>query len=229
MEALADRECWKIDTDRSSLTFKLRHALRGQIRGRFRCWGGHIWLAPDDAARAEVHVWAELSSLDTGSRARDDAILSTELFDIQWEPAIVFDSERVEPAEGGAAVVLGWLSLHSIRKPIAVTIEATPLASGGSDGPRFSGNARATLDRHAFGLRRERRPRDWLSERLVDETIEVTAHIEAVRARPNPRPGAQEASARPLARVPVPARSRRPSMPWETRPPGPGPGASTSA
>jgi polyisoprenoid-binding protein YceI len=204
MQAQSVGVCWKIDADRSSLTFRLRHGLLGEIRGRFRCWGGYVWLATDDPSSVAVHVWAELSSLDTGSRARNDAIFASELFDVCWEPAIVFDSERFEPGSGGPALAFGWLSLHSFRKRIAVSIEEAGLAEvGPSNGRRFVGSASAAIDRHAFGLRRQRRPRDWLSEKLVGQTIEVTAHVEATPTALSPEAVRRMSTGAPGALAPI--------------------------
>jgi polyisoprenoid-binding protein YceI len=180
MEAPSEEACWTIDPERSSLCFSVRHALLGEIRGHFRCWGGSVVRARGDASRVAVHVWAELSSLDAGTRAHTDAILDTELFDVHWEPAVVFDSERCEVSEGGHAVLVGWLSLHTFRKRIEVSVDVTPTDDGRAQA-RLVGNARATLDRRTFGLRRRARARDWLSERLVDRDVQVTAHVELRR------------------------------------------------
>jgi polyisoprenoid-binding protein YceI len=181
MGTLLDRECWSIDTEKSSLSFSLRHALLGKIGGEFRCWGGRVLLDPR-ALQPSVHVWVDLSSLDTGSRRRNDAILETELFDIQWQPGLVFDSDRIDQTNDGHAILTGWLGLHCLRKQISIDVTLSRPPS--EKAAELVATARAAIDRQAFGLRREATARDWLSERFVDRTIEMTAHIVARPAAP---------------------------------------------
>jgi polyisoprenoid-binding protein YceI len=180
MDARSARDLWKLDPERSSLTFTLRHALLGEIRGQLRCWGGRVLLESEDPMELSVHVWADLSSLDTGSKRRNDTLLETELFDSQWQSALVFDSERVEAAGGDKAVVEGWLGLGSYWKRISVSVESASALAVDSGPPHIVATAHATIDRHQFGLLRKRRGRDWLSERLVDRQVDVAAHLELI-------------------------------------------------
>jgi polyisoprenoid-binding protein YceI len=177
MFAVPDQKSWSIDTKRSSLTFSVGHALLGPIRGEFGCWGGQVLLDSRDIGQPSIHVWVDLASLDTGSQRLDAAILDSELFDIQWQPCLVFDSERLERTPDGRAVLIGALGLHSFRKQVSidVTFDRPALAAGAE----IIATAHAVIDRRDLGLRRERRPRDWLSERLVDRTIEMDAHLVA--------------------------------------------------
>lgn len=175
------RERWRINPERSTLRFSIGHAdLRG-IRGQFHCWGGMFLLDPTDSKRSTVRVWVDLSSIDTGSAARNDFILATELFDTHWEPALVFDSERVEIAGVGRGVVVGRLALHSFGKEIAVTIKAKSPLRDAKGVWHLVYNARTSIDRGALGLRRNRYIKDWLSEAVVGENIEIAAHVEAAR------------------------------------------------
>jgi hypothetical protein len=120
--------------------------------------------------------------LDTGSKLRDHAILGTELFDMKWEPALVFDSERVEIADGGGAVVAGWLGIGSYKKRLALSVQAGLALAPDSGAPRIVAKIRAAIDRHEFGLHRPKRPWDWLSEQFVNRQIEIAAHVEVTPA-----------------------------------------------
>jgi polyisoprenoid-binding protein YceI len=175
-------ESWEIDAVRSSLTFSLRHALLGEIRGQFRCWGGRITLDERSPTRPKVHVWVELSSLETGSPKRTQAILDTELFDVRWEPAVVFDGDRLQRQDDGRVSLTGEAELHSIRRPLSLSVDVMPSRDADAVTPTLLATAHASVDRRAFGLRRERTARDWLSERLVDRNIEIVAQVVATRA-----------------------------------------------
>lgn len=183
-------ERWTIDPDHSTLKFSISHRTLREIRGEFRCWGGHLLVDPADPRRASVRIWVDLSSIDTGSQRRNDYILGTELFDIRWEPGLVFDGERLDQEEGRGAALHGWLTLHALRKPIAVTIdEIAPAPDDGRSPPRFVSTARASIDRAQLGLRRGRSLVGWLSERMLGDTIQIAARVEAARVERPSSPG----------------------------------------
>jgi polyisoprenoid-binding protein YceI len=175
------RERWRINPERSTLRFSIGHADLREIRGQFHCWGGMVLIDPADSKRSSLRVWVDLSSIDTGSAARDHFILATELFDMHWEPALVFDSVRVEITGVGRGVVLGRLALHSFGKEIAVAIKAKPPRRDDKGVWHLVYTARTSIDRGALGLRRNRYIKDWLGESVVGETIEIAAHVEAAR------------------------------------------------
>jgi polyisoprenoid-binding protein YceI len=176
---MAIQQVWKIDVERSALRFSLRHKLLGEIAGQFRCWGGQVRIDLENPGKADVRIWVELSSIDTGSPSRDDEILRTELFDQRGEPALEFDGERLEVDASDHLRVVGWLGLHAFRKEIAVAVEDYALSAGASESPRFVCTARASVDRKALGLRRKRGVDHWLSDKLLGDTIDIAAHIEA--------------------------------------------------
>jgi polyisoprenoid-binding protein YceI len=170
-------ERWRIDTERSTLRFRIHHAVLRELEGQFDCWGGMVLVDPDPA-RCSVRIWIDLSSIDTGSARRDNFILATELFDLIAEPALVFDSQRIEFLEADRGVVVGWLALNSFRKQIAVSVERAPTRALPSGSKRLGFIARASIERRALGLRRPRHARDWLSDRAVGDIIEIAATVE---------------------------------------------------
>ena len=174
------RERWQIDAGQSTLEFTIDHSVLRKIRGQFHCWGGLLLVDKVDLRRSAIRIWVDMSSIDTGSTERDELILSTEPFDVHWEPALAFDSERVEIGRAGRGNVVGRLALHGFHQEIAVAVEA--------EAPRHDERgqwhivyiARASIDRAGLGLRRNRTIADWLGEGVVGATIEVVAHLEAV-------------------------------------------------
>jgi polyisoprenoid-binding protein YceI len=175
------RERWRIDSGRSTLKFRIGHADLREMHGKFSSWGGLVLLDTSEQRRSAIHIWVDMSSIDTGSAERDELILGTELFDTRWEPALVFDSERIEPAGVGRGIVVGRLALHGVGKEVAVAVEAkAPRLDDGGDWHLIYA-ARTSIDRGALGLRRNRHMKDWLSEEVVGEIIEIAAHVEAAR------------------------------------------------
>jgi polyisoprenoid-binding protein YceI len=176
MDAL---ESWRIDPERSELRFSIGHLVLGEIQGLFDCWGGTFRLDRASPGRTSVRVWVDLSSVNTGLERRDSYILGTELFDTHEEPGLVFDSEHVDLTRANGGIVTGRLSLRAFSHELKVSVDAKPSRRDAGGPPRAVYAARASIDRLAIGLRRKRGVRDWLGERVLGRTIQVSAHIEA--------------------------------------------------
>jgi polyisoprenoid-binding protein YceI len=175
------RESWRIDDTRSTLTFRLRQLAQPDIGGHFDCWGGAVLLDRSEPRRSAVRLWVDLSSIETGSPELDAALFETELFDLHWEPAVVFDSTSVEIDDAGHATVVGQLAVHTFRHEIRVAVEGHDPRREDSGARRLAYSARASIDRATFGLRRRRHIVDWLAERCLASAIEIAAHIEITR------------------------------------------------
>lgn len=176
------RERWQIDTERSTLRFSIDHAVLRKLRGEFHCWGGLVLLDKADLRRSAVRIWVDLSSVNTGSEQRDQSILASDLCDMQVEPALVFDSERVEIVGVGDGVVVGRLALHSFATEISVAVQANAPQSHDRGAWNLAFTARTSIDRGALGLRRSRDISDWLGERAMGKTIDIAAYVEVARA-----------------------------------------------
>jgi len=175
-------ETWRIDFDRSTLRFRIPHARQGEITGQFDCWGGTVLVDLGDIRRISVRIWVELSSIDTGSRLRDEAILRTELFEQQWEPGLEFDGDRWEIDGADGIRLIGLLGLRGFRKAISIKIDAPSLEVDPDGRPRFVCTAATSIDRKSLGLQHPRVPGHWLSDLLLGEKIEMVAHIEAIQS-----------------------------------------------
>ena len=174
------QERWRIDPDRSTLSFSIHHAVLLKVVGQFQCWGGEVSIGPG-SEHGSIHIWVDLTSIDTGSTERDQYILSTELFDVRAEPGLVFDADRIEVTDPSHGRIVGWLAIHCSRRRITISIErvAAPQVVGGVEHLIF--RASASVSRRALGLRRRDHIRDWLGEQVLDDKIEMMATIELVR------------------------------------------------
>ena len=62
---------WAIDQAHSSINFKIRHLMIAHIRGQFRKFDASIYTNNNDFTTAEIDVWIDASSIDTGNSERD--------------------------------------------------------------------------------------------------------------------------------------------------------------
>jgi polyisoprenoid-binding protein YceI len=170
---------WRIDCQRSSLQFSLRHIVFREIRGAFTRWGGTVRVDEDDIARSSVEVWVDLASIDTGDRERDDHLRSPEFFDVERFSRARFTSAEIKMGRDRSATVRGQLDLHGVEKVIDLEVIAHRGWTDGLGVERLAIWVKGRLDRRDFGLR-------WnqdldLGGVVVGDQIEIVAHVACVR------------------------------------------------
>jgi polyisoprenoid-binding protein YceI len=180
----SNSEEWRIDMDRSSLRFSLRHIVIHEIRGQFRRWGGTITLDDDILARSSVRLWVDLASVDTDDPGRDDQIRSPEFFDVAAFPQATFSSTSVQLTEHATPIVKGHLDLHGFLEEVDVEVTRHDRWTAERGIERAAYETKARLDRRKFGLR-------WNQDLdvggiVVGDEIEIVAQLEAVRGKPAP-------------------------------------------
>ena len=188
-------ERWEIDPARSSLTFKLRHIVVQQIRGRFQQWGGTLFIARHQPWLSSVVVWVDLGSVTTDDPARDAHVRSSEFLDVARFPRAEFKSTNVSVPDG-QIVVEGLLSMrgvvHDVELRADVEVGETEVDPDGQE--RTSYTARGVIDRQSFGLH-------WNQDLdvggiVVGDEVEITAKVEVIRSAS----GSEAGTPRPDAR-----------------------------
>ena len=186
------RERWRINPDRSTLNFSVGHQILGGLRGKFHCWGGLLLLDRSDLRRSAIRFWVDLSSFDTGSAKLDERIAATELFDVEREPALVFDGESVQLRDAGHGVVVGRIAVHSVDREAVVSIEAEAPRRDASGVWHLVYNARVSIDLRLLHWRKNRNRSSWLDHLVWGDAVQFVAHVEVVRdasaAAPAPVP-----------------------------------------
>jgi polyisoprenoid-binding protein YceI len=161
---------WPIDATRSELRFTIRHlGLRNQ-RGTVNGVTGQI-VVGDDPASSSVTATIDLSSVATGMKARDKAIRSRKLLDVEAHPTATYRSTGVRP--GGTAdefLMDGELTFLGVTKPVPLRFRVDNRPSGPDGPPAFT--AQAELHRDDFGFVLHEGPA------FMNRSLGATVHLE---------------------------------------------------
>jgi polyisoprenoid-binding protein YceI len=169
-------EKWDIDSSHSSIGFAVRHMVIAKVHGRFTRFKGALDLDPERLTASKVEAEIETASIDTSDGQRDGHLRSADFFDAEKYPTIEFRSSRLEKA-GGDFRLVGDLTLHGVKREIALDVEYGGRGKDPWGGDRVAFTAKTKLDRKDFGLK-------WnqvleAGGVLVGETIDVTIEVEA--------------------------------------------------
>lgn len=141
---------WWFDPDHTRVEFLARYLKVTNVRGCFRHATGTVTLGAI-LADTRVDVAVDVTSLDTGNRARDERLLSDEFLDAERHPVARFRSGGVED-RGHEATVLGALQLGGVTHPLRLEVAylATHADPWGRTTAQFF--ASADLDRSDWGI-----------------------------------------------------------------------------
>jgi polyisoprenoid-binding protein YceI/hemerythrin superfamily protein len=170
---------WRIDPERSTLHFSLRHIVVREIKGEFKRWGGTISIDEVDPTKSRLRVWVDLASVDTAEPERDAQVRSAEFFDIARFPRATFASTEIRLPDSGNPVVRGRLQLHGTEGEVALEITRRDERTDDQGGARAIYSVTGRFDRRDFGLR-------WNQDLdvggvVVGDQVQIEAHVEAVR------------------------------------------------
>ncbi|MEW5962479.1 MAG: YceI family protein [Pseudomonadota bacterium] len=181
---LTHADSYRIDKDHTEVRFSWDHLGMSRQSGRFLDVAGRIEFDPDKPEASTIDVRIGLKSLMTGVPALDDQLLrTTDFFDAERHPAILFRSSSVALTTAKTANVAGELTINGITKPAVLSVVWNFTGEHPLSGvnPVYKGvyasgfSARAQILRSDWGITR--------TIPLVSDEIRITIEAELIRER----------------------------------------------
>lgn len=141
---------WQIDPGHTELAFIGRHFMLTKVRGRFTGVSGEILVA-EDPGESTAEVTIDMTSVDSGSQARDDHLRSPDFFDTGRHPTATFTG-RAAGWQGTRGALAGELTIRGITRPVTLHVEYLGHAADPWGGHRAIFTASGTLNREDWGL-----------------------------------------------------------------------------
>jgi polyisoprenoid-binding protein YceI len=146
---------WNIDPAHSVASFSIRHMMITNIRGQSTGITGTIEFEPPDIEKSSVEARIAVTSLSTGNKKRDDHLFSSDFFDAEKYPDMIFRGTVVEKTGTNRGKIAGDLTIHGITLPVTMEVEyfgpvKSPQDLGGETSLGFT--ASFTINREDFGV-----------------------------------------------------------------------------
>jgi len=140
-----------IDTNHSQLGFAVRHLDISVIRGLFDRYSGELCVG-DDLASTAVVMEAEMASINSGHRGRDEQMFGADWFDVANHARMTFRSTSIVEAPGGYAMT-GDLTIKGITQAVTLrTIYNGSTVFPMDQSTHFGFEASGMISRSAFGI-----------------------------------------------------------------------------
>jgi polyisoprenoid-binding protein YceI len=114
---------WSVDQAHTEIEFKVRHLMIAHVKGVFKTFDASIYTDAKDFATAEIDLWIDPSSINTGDAKRDEHLKSADFFDTQNHKQITFTSSTMgKPDSDGNSELWGELTMIGITKNVKLNV-----------------------------------------------------------------------------------------------------------
>lgn len=188
--ALAEPETYKIDTEHTTIGFRVSHLVFSKVFGRFNTFDGVITADRSDLTKSAVSVSIDAASIDTNQPARDKHLRSDAFFDIERYPKITFQSTRVKKVGDKKLQIEGNFTMHGITRPVTLDADVLGFDPDGYGAYRAGFEARTRFNRQDFDVA-------WNDVvegggLMVGDEVEIILTVEAVRQKQPQASGAKK-------------------------------------
>ena len=106
---------WSLDQAHCVIGFRVKHLMIAHVKGTFKTFDASIYTTSNDFTTAEVSVWIDPSSIDTGDTKRDEHLKGADFFDVNNHKQITFNSSTIgKPDTDGNHELWGELTMMGI-------------------------------------------------------------------------------------------------------------------
>ena len=118
--AVTAQTVWKADPMHFKLTFTVTHFGINDIFGLFQKFEAGATSSKPDFSGAVFDLSADVSSINTEVKMRDDDLRSARFFDMEKYPRMTFKSSSIKKSGNNRYKLSGDLNMHGITKPVTM-------------------------------------------------------------------------------------------------------------
>jgi polyisoprenoid-binding protein YceI len=115
---------WSVDQAHTEIAFKVRHLMIAHVKGSFKTFDASIYTNGKDFTTAEIDLWIDPSSINTGDAKRDEHLKSADFFDAQNHKQITFTSSTIGNLDSdGNHELWGELTMIGVTKNVKLNVQ----------------------------------------------------------------------------------------------------------
>ncbi|MFN2601483.1 MAG: YceI family protein [Gemmatimonadaceae bacterium] len=174
-----------VDAGHSIIEFSIGFAF-SRVKGRFTDAKGTILYDAARPANSSVTIVINAKSIDTGWPHRDEHLRTSDFFDVEKYPRIVFQSTRVRES-GNGWIAEGPLTMHGVTRPVSIPFHLlrAPVRSTESNWMMMDVAGALRLARADFGIFGGSTFNSWFNKAraaTMSDSVDIDLEIEGYSA-----------------------------------------------
>ncbi|WP_432710749.1 YceI family protein [Pedobacter sp.] len=142
---------WTLDPTHSELEFKVKHLMITTVTGSFNDFTAELITETEDFSDAKVSFEAQVASINTNNKDRDNHLRSAEFFDAEKYPTLKFEGASLSK-KGDDYILSGDLTIKDTTKPVTLDVEFGGIATDPWGNVKAGFNLKGKINRNEFGL-----------------------------------------------------------------------------
>jgi len=122
------------------------------ISGSFTKFEAKAETSGDDFSSASINLSAEMSSISTNQEQRDAHLRTTDFFEVDKYPRLLFRSTRIEKKDSDSFIVYGDLTLKGITKPVKLNVDVNGITRDPWGHERAGFTVNGKINRNDWGV-----------------------------------------------------------------------------
>jgi polyisoprenoid-binding protein YceI len=143
---------WSLDPTHSTLGFKVKHLMITNVSGSFKNFNGEVETRGTDFSTAFIKLKADVGSIDTNNPQRDGHLRSSDFFEAEKFPEMIFESTKIEKVDEENYHVFGNLTMKGVTKPIRLNVEYSGVTKDPWGGERAGFVITGKINRTDWGI-----------------------------------------------------------------------------
>jgi len=150
--AFAGPQKFNLDTEHTTLQFKINHLVVATVTGRFNKYEGSYKFDEATGKMSDLKVKIEAASVDTNEAARDKHLRSPDFFNVEKFPSIEFTAKEVVTKDKKPVKIKGELSMLGKKEPLELDVDYKGTVNDGYGNHKMVFEAAGKLKRSSFGM-----------------------------------------------------------------------------
>ncbi|HLR26776.1 MAG TPA: YceI family protein [Fodinibius sp.] len=143
---------WKVDASHSEVQFKVKHLVISTVTGSFNSFSGTVETGESGFEDASISFEADIDSISTGDKDRDDHLKSEDFFNAEHHPKLSFKSTSFEKVADSNYKMTGDITIAGNTNEITLDVVHGGIATGPQGNTRAGFDLNGKISRKEFGL-----------------------------------------------------------------------------
>ncbi|MEM1324212.1 MAG: YceI family protein [Bacteroidota bacterium] len=151
--SIAVQTAWAIDPTHSEIYFKVKHMMVSTVTGAFNEFDGSVQSDNEDFENANIAFSANISSIDTKNKQRDEHLKSDDFFNAAQFPQLSFQSKSFNKKSNGDYRLVGDLTIRDNTHEVELTVEYNGTVVDPYGQTKAGFEIAGKISRKAYGLK----------------------------------------------------------------------------
>jgi polyisoprenoid-binding protein YceI len=177
----AESARWNLDSEHSTIEFRVAHMVVSKTAGRFTDYVGFIDMDAEAGAVTAVEATIKAGSVNTNHEKRDTHIRNADFLDVEHYPTMTFKMKSYKKTAENFTMV-GDFTLRGVTKEVTLTGHYNGATKDPWGNTRAGFSAEGKLNRKDFGM-------VWNKSLdsgglVVGDEVQIRLDIECIKAKP---------------------------------------------